>query len=175
MCISIKQDGLIRAQTVYLGLSDNKLSGTISANIDGMTMLRTLYVYSNELTGELRQALSRLLCLRTLLLQHNSFKGSLSAVFQNVSLLKNSEFLDVSNNELLPSELFTLETIQTVAGVANLLSASLSPNICNASNLVTLSLDAQSCRAKLPIPWSSAYVTTSLGNLFHPASGILPT
>jgi hypothetical protein len=140
-----------------------------------MTKLQTLYVYSNKLTGELPQALSRLRYLRTLLLHDNSFKGSLSTVFQNVSLLKNLEFLDVSNNMFtgeLPSELFTVETIQTVAAVANCLSASLPPTICKASNLATLALDgvssAQSCRTKVPLPWSSAYVTTSLGGSVPP-------
>ena len=118
-------------------------TGTIPA-FSNLTNLQYLYLDDNSLSGAVPHSFSNLMSLQTLLLYNNRLT---SFSFDAPSRLSNLMLIDVSNNWLVGSlspSFFLLPNLQNFAASGNCLQGSLPSTICNATNLVTLSLDGLS-------------------------------
>ncbi|PKI76322.1 hypothetical protein CRG98_003244, partial [Punica granatum] len=88
----------------YLDLSDNKLSGPLSAEIGELVSLRGLNLARNSLSGQLPSELSNLTFLEHLDLSGNNFSGTIPK-----NLSQNLSVFNVSDNNLsgdVPEDLF---------------------------------------------------------------------
>jgi hypothetical protein len=91
-----------------MGLSENRLTGTIPASFSALTQVRYLYLTQNQLSGVLPAFLGSFTQLRELRLEANLFTGSIPASLGNLSAL---QLLQLQNNRLtgcIPSSLTAL-------------------------------------------------------------------
>lgn len=76
-----------------LGLFQNRLSGTIPAELGGLAGLVALDLYSNRLSGSIPAELGNLANLSRLHLTHNALSGTVPPSFQQLSELRTFHFL----------------------------------------------------------------------------------
>ncbi len=97
-----------------LTLSENGLSGPIPAELGGLSLIRSLWMFGNNLTGSIPATLGDLSELRMLRLQNNDLTGSIPG---SLGRLSNLTTLDVENNQLsgnIPSEIGQLENLRNL-------------------------------------------------------------
>nr|WP_281233153.1 leucine-rich repeat domain-containing protein [Flavobacterium gelatinilyticum] len=80
--------GTKEGHVVSLSLAGNNLSGTLPAEIAGLTYLETLNLQSNAVEGTIPADLSKLTNLKTLNLQSNKFTGTIPALYAISGLKK---------------------------------------------------------------------------------------
>ena len=96
-----------------LELGDNKLSGTIPAQLGNLTSLEYLWFNNNELSGAIPSQLGNLTSLETLVLNKNRLNGMIPSQLGNLTSL---EILALWGNELsgaIPSQLGNLTSWNT--------------------------------------------------------------
>ena len=151
-------------ETLYL--YQNNLYGSVPIEFGGMSSLYGVYLYENMLSGTLPDTMSNLTDLSSLFLQDNKIQGSLDGVF-NASKQLFVSTIQLGQNKLtgtIPADVFQLP-LRTLVLVSNCLSVAFPSNICNCSELSTLSLDglrtAASCQRDILPMVSTAYLLES--------------
>lgn len=98
---------------VSLSLAANNLSGTLPAELSGLTYLETLNLQSNAIEGSLPSDLGRLANLKTLNLQSNKFQGTLP-VLSGVSGLKKLSIAGNGFKGTIPGHFNDFENIEQI-------------------------------------------------------------
>ena len=131
-----------------------------------------LDVHNNALTGTLPLSLTKLKSLFSLFLQNNMFSGELSPLFDKWARGDNCSLLtvDLSNNLFsgqLPSELFTLPSLISLAAVSCCFEGELPESLCSSSKIQSLILDGLS-------DGKACAHNSFLGNHFSRMRGSIP-
>eukprot|EP01032_Pedospumella_encystans_P008932 gene8932-10550_t len=117
-----------------MGLTDNRLSGTISDHIAQLSQLQTLTLEFNRLAGPLLKSLFSIQALLEVTLNNNGFTGSIPDNIGNLPALDN---LDLSFNLLngtLPESLWNITTLAKLIVSNNELSGTL-PSYVTLNNI----------------------------------------
>lgn len=173
------QFGLLPSINI-IRVNSNQLSGTISTTFNSLSRLVIFHAHNNLLSGSIPLKLLSFRYLRQLFLQQNKFTGSLDEL---VSLPNSSTTLkkiplinfDVSGNELsgtIPSLLFEISSLISVALSVNCFKQSLPSTLCSPSNLEALSLDGLSSAKSCPHQFVIPFTKVSLGNMM---TGSIPS
>ncbi len=137
-------------------LIENKLTGTIPAEIGNITELDTLDLSKNALSGAIPPEMGNLANLRVLYLTMNDLTGSIPV---ELAQLTNLRDLRLSNNPLtgeIPPELGNLNQLQTLFLSNNNLTGTIPDKLGNLTKLTFLSLSGTKVTGPIP---------ASLGNL----------
>ena len=141
-----------------LSLFSNRLSGAIPASLGNLTRLRYLSLYGNQLTGTIPASLGNLSPLGSLMLAHNRLSGTIPASLGNLSRLR---LLNLNDNQLtgtIPATLGNLTELAYLGLDNNQLSGAIPASLGNLSRdrLERLSLYGNQLSGTIP---------ASLGNL----------
>ncbi len=150
--ITTDADGRVTA----LGLARNNLTGTIPAELGGLSNLTSLSLGRNDLTGAIPSQLGNLSNLETLWLGDNQLTGAIPA---ELGSLSNLEYLGIEGNGLtgaIPSELGNLSSLTWLALNGNQLTGALPQSF---TNLTALDDFAFSDNAGLCAPTDAAFQT----------------
>jgi Leucine-rich repeat (LRR) protein len=158
---------------VNMGLDSNFHIGEVPNVFDTLSELVSIQLYDNLFSGSLPSTVSCLSRLELLFLQDNSFSGKITEILDSQQQLKLSN-IQLSSNQLtgtIPDRVFqngrSLNSLTAFSAGKNCIEAVLPRTICNATGLVTLSLDglycASSCRNYiLPQVSQSYYLAKSV-------------
>lgn len=158
---------------VNMGLDSNFHTGEVPNVFDTLSELVSIQLYDNLFTGSLPSTVSNLSRLELLFLQDNSFSGKITEALDSQQQLKLSN-IQLSSNQLtgtIPDRVFqngrSSNALTAFSAGKNCIEAALSRAICNATGLVSLSLDglhcASSCRNYiLPLISRSYYLAKSV-------------
>ena len=126
------------AKLVVLYLDNNKLSGTIPAELGNLASLQWLFLGENELSGTIPAELGDLTNLRLLHLHENKLSGAIPA---ELGRLANLRYLFLHNNELtgsIPSWLGSLPELLELSLWSNELSGPIPPGVAPAQDRAVL-------------------------------------
>ncbi len=140
-----------------LGLSGNKLTGELPADLGRLSKLRELWLSGNGLTGPIPASIGNLTNLERLHLQYNALSGEIPAGLTSLVKLRR---LDLSENQLsgpLPHGLGRLNQLVEISLSSNKLSGDIPADIGNLANLE--SIDAHGNALTGPIPSSFGKLT----------------
>ena len=155
--------GMYSKSMLVLFMQHNRLSNTIPSSIGEYPDLLQFKAHNNRLHGTIPNTFSSCKNLATLTLNNNMLDGTLPN-FINATRL---ETLDLSSNKLtgeIPFNIFKSKVLNTVILSDNCLEESLDEEICEASNLINLSLDgmgtAKVCQQNIfpHIPYFNAFI-----------------
>ena len=144
-----------------LDLEENRLSGTIPAILSSLSEMTHLYLARNNLTGSIPSALGSLSKLRELDLLHNNLTGSIPTALGNLSELRH---LDLMGNDLtgsIPNQLGRLSKLTMLLLGTNSLGGTIPPGISGLSNLSMLRLDYNNLTGSIPAS------LLDIGHLFY--------
>ncbi|ETR73624.1 MAG: leucine-rich repeat-containing protein [Candidatus Magnetoglobus multicellularis str. Araruama] len=133
--ITCESDNVIR-----ISLSNNKLSGTIPAELGQLTLLHDLFLNENQLTGNIPAELAQLSKLQYLFLENNMLTGNIPAAFGQLSDLNS---LWLQNNRLtgnIPKELGQLSNLISLVLSNNQLSGRIPAELAQLPFLIDLNL-----------------------------------
>ena len=150
------------------------LSGTIPAELGGLTHLRRLDLAVNELSGTIPSELGNLVNLETLNLNNNELSGAIPA---ELGGLANLETLDLDTNELsgaIPAELGGLADLQILHLGWNRLSGAIPPELGDPDDLETLNLPGNALSGAIPAELGGLANLTWLGLGANELSGTIP-
>lgn len=102
----------VNGRVMRLHLSDNGLTGEISAELGNLTRLTELWLGDNDLSGEIPSELSRLIRLESLNMGYNRLTGAIPAWLGELFRL---EVLNLSGNQFsgdVPAELGRLSELE---------------------------------------------------------------
>jgi hypothetical protein len=131
------------ANLTYLDLKINQLTGTIPAEIGNIANLEVLNLMLNQLEGGIPSEIGNLTHLTACCLHSNQLTGAIPATLGN---LTNLEELILGNNQLtgsIPPELGNLTGLQLLDLSENLLSGTIPDELTNLTNLEDLYLDIE--------------------------------
>ena len=123
-----------------LSLSDNQLTGSISAELGNLSNLQLLNLGNNQLTGLIPVELGNLGSLQRFYLDNNQLTGSIPVELGN---LGNLQMLNLGDNQLtgsIPVELGNLSNLQRLGLYGNQLTGSIPVELSNLSYLRDLYL-----------------------------------
>ena len=129
-----------RGRVQKLNLTNNRLRGSIPAELGLLTELTNLELSKNQLSGVIPPQLAQLAKLRNLILSHNLLKGAIPASFGQLSQLT---YLFLSFNQLsgpIPSELGQLQFLYALALEANQLNGNIPTGLGLLPKLAYMSL-----------------------------------
>ena len=158
-----------------LRLFDNKLSGSIPAELGNLANLTHLELDRNELTGSVPAELGKLYNLTELRLARNQLSGSIPVELGNLS---NLTFLDLGINELtgsIPTELGNLSNLNHLDLFINKLSGGIPTELGNLSNLSLLDLASNQLNGSIPVELGNLSMLTGLGLNGNHLTGNIPT
>ncbi|MCU0286291.1 MAG: Ig-like domain-containing protein [Acidobacteria bacterium] len=124
-----------------LSLIANNLTGTIPAEIAGLTRLQYLSLDHNYLSGVIPQQITTLTSLRRLVLDDNRLTGNIPP---SIGTLDKLESLGLKNNQLeghLPAELGNLHHLEKLRLAANRLTGPIPTGLKNLSVLANLEIE----------------------------------
>ncbi|KAG2244541.1 hypothetical protein Bca52824_093628 [Brassica carinata] len=117
------------SRLTVLDLSDNSIQGNIPLSLTSLQNLSFLDLSSNSVDGSIPASIGALSKLQRLNLSHNALSSSIPPSLGDISALVD---LDLSFNDLsgsVPSELKELRNLQTLVIAGNRLSGSLPPDL----------------------------------------------
>ncbi len=138
-----------------IGLSSNRLIGTIPASLGNLTNLENIYLDRNQLTGSIPASLGILPKLFALNLSYNQLRGSVPGELG--SLINIREF-NLRVNQLsgsIPSELGLLTNLSFFSLSANQLTGSIPASLGNLTKLAQLQLSDNQLTGCLPTSLSA--------------------
>ena len=133
-----------------LDLSENRLTGSIPAELGSLSNLTLLYLWGNNLSGEIPPELGNLTHLELLSLAENRLTGSIPA---ELGSLSNLTLLYLWGNNLsgeIPPELGNLTHLELLSLAENRLTGSIPVELGSLSNLTELSLWGNSLSGGIP-------------------------
>ena len=131
---------IANGRVFQLALSDNRLSGTIPANLQDLTQLRTLDLAINHLTGPIPAGLGNLSQMDWLRLEGNLLSGPIPSSLGNLSKLQG---LHLGSNQLtgpIPPELSHLKNLEYLRISSNQLTGTISEELATLANLRQIAL-----------------------------------
>jgi Leucine-rich repeat (LRR) protein len=176
----------------YLDLSLNDLSGIIPSELCALSRLASLYLGANRLTGFIPSELSALTALQNLVFTSNRLSGPIPSELGSMTGLS---FLDISGNKLngkannvfwnapnmslanvdisdnlfsghIPSGIFLLPRVESIAMTLNCFSGCLPSIMCEASSVSVLSMDglgaARGCKNQISVPFTGLILGNKL-------------
>ena len=155
-----------------LELGDNKLSGTIPAQLGNLTSLEYLWFNNNELSGAIPSQLGNLTSLETLVLNRNRLNGMIPSQLGNLTSL---EILALWGNELsgaIPSQLGNLTSLEYLVLGNNELSGTIPSQL---GNLTSLDLGGNEFSGAIPSQLGNLASLTSLTLHDNEFSGAIPS
>ncbi|KAL7084150.1 hypothetical protein ACP275_14G207500 [Erythranthe tilingii] len=163
----------------YLDLSDNQLSGQLTAQFGEFKSLETLYLGSNNLSGAIPINIGELSSLESLSLAHNKLTGNLP---ENVGKLFNLKFFNIEFTKLegVVSEIHFvyLTKLKSLYASGNHLTLNVGPNWIPPFEIETLSLSSWDLGegAKIPTWLETQKLTIKRLDLSSTGiSGIVPS
>ena len=151
------------ANLQWLSLNDNQLTGSIPSELGGLSNLERLYLGGNALTGSIPSALGNLTNLEELVLNFARLTGSIPPALGN---LTNLQRLVLSVNRLtgsIPSTLGNLTNLEELWLSRNQLTGSIPSTLGNMTNLQYLVLSDNQLTGSIP---SSLVDLTNLRGLY---------
>ena len=139
-------DGFVTA----LVLVDNRLTGSMPAELGNLASLRELYLNRNQLTGSIPAELGNLSSLQYLELNYNQLSGSIPIALGSLLSL---EAIELTANQLsgnIPLELGNLSSLQRLSIRGNFLEGSIPPQLGKLSQLSILNLDNNRLSGSIP-------------------------
>lgn len=136
----------------FLDLGGNQLTGTIPAELGNLANLNVLTLSDNQLTGAIPAELGNLTALSALFLNNNSLEGAVPATLANLTQLR---FLHVDRNDLedaLP-DLSVLAKLESFFVSDNRLTGTLPPWVGSLGSLNALGFDGNRFTGGLPAAW----------------------
>jgi hypothetical protein len=127
--------------TIYL--YQNRLAGTLPADIGDLTHVTWLFLYSNQLTGSIPAALGNMTNLEMLSLRNNQFTGAIPAELGNLTNLREMSLYSNQLTGSIPPELGDLTGLQLLDLSENLLSGTIPDELTNMTSLLELYLDIE--------------------------------
>jgi len=158
-----------------LNLSYNILSGNIPAELGNLSVLRGLYLRCNILGGNIPAALSSLGSLRHLDLTSNRLIGSIPAALGNLNKL---EYLRLTSNQLngsIPPALGSLHSLQELSLSSNQLSGSIPAELGGLSTLKRLFLYNNQLSGNIPAELGQLSALEDLSLEWNQLSGNIPS
>ena len=131
---------IANGRVFQLSLSDNRLRGTIPANLQDLTRLRSLDLAINHLTGPIPTGLGNLSQMDWLRLEGNLLSGPIPASLGNLSKLRG---LHLGSNQLtgpIPLELAHLESLEYLRISSNQLTGTIAEELATLANLRQIAL-----------------------------------
>jgi Leucine-rich repeat (LRR) protein len=133
----------------YLKLSDCAFVGTIPSTLGALVRLNSLQLQNNHLQGEVPISFAGLSVLMVLRIENNQLTGDLNLLFNTWAQDADSllETIDISNNlfsGLIPSGLFFLPNIKSIAAVSACFAGELPATLCLPPKLEVLILNGLS-------------------------------
>jgi hypothetical protein len=146
-----------------ISLSNNRLNGSIPAELGNLSYMTILYLNKNQLlSGSIPPELGNLSNLRTLALEQGQLSGSIP---KELGKLNHLEWLFLYENQLsgsIPKQLGNLSNLTYFDLNGNRLTGSIPPELGNLSKLVQFLLNGNQLSGDIP---------TSLTNLTNLSSG----
>jgi Leucine-rich repeat (LRR) protein len=176
----------------FLDLSYNDLSGMIPSELSALSRLASLYLQFNRLTGFIPSEIGILTALQNLVVTSNRLSGPIPSVLGSMTGLG---FLDISGNKLngkannvfwnapnmslvnvdisdnlfsghIPSGIFLLPRVESIAMTLNCFSGSLPSTLCEASSVSVFSMDglgaARGCKNQISVPFTGLILGNKL-------------
>ncbi|XP_059441108.1 probable LRR receptor-like serine/threonine-protein kinase At1g56140 isoform X2 [Corylus avellana] len=143
-------------------LSQNYLTGNLSASISNLTRLQYLTLGINALSGELPKELGNLTELKSLSFSSNNFSGSLPSELGNLVNLEQIYIISSGVSGEIPSTFADLRNLQTMWASDTELTGRIPDFIGNWSKLNDLRLQGNSFQGPIPSTFSNL---TSLSQL----------
>ena len=141
-------------RVLWLGLTDNGLTGEIPSELGNLANLEWLYLYYNGLTGEIPPELGNLANLEWLYLDYNGLTGEIPPELGNLASLRQ---LYLGGNGLtgeIPSELGNLANLEVLRLWDNGLTGEIPPELSNLANLEDLWLNDNGLTSVIPPAFS---------------------
>ena len=157
-----------------LTLSNNYLTGTIPAELGSLTNLQSLTLYDNYLTGPIPSELGGLASLQSLTLSDNYLTGSIPPELGGLASLFS---LDLADNYLrgpIPAELGSLTNLEWLNLSWNQLSGPIPTELGSLSNLNSLQLSENQLSGTIPAELGSLTNLEWLGLSGNQLSGTIP-
>ena len=158
-----------------IDLSENRLSGTIPAELGNLPNLGWLWLAANRLSGTIPSELGRLSDLRGLWLFDNRLSGTIPSELGSLSKL---EELALSENRLsgtIPAELGRLSNLGQLHLSNNRLSGAIPAELAGLSNLQELGLSGNQLSGTIPSQLGKLSYLESLYINFNRLSGTIPS
>ena len=137
-------------RVLWLGLTDNGLTGEIPAELGKLANLERLHLYSNRLTGEIPPELGKLANLEELELDANDLTGEIPP---ELGKLANLERLHLYSNRLtgeIPPGLGKLASLEFLWLGFNDLTGEIPPELGDLANLERLHLSLNGLTGEIP-------------------------
>jgi len=157
-----------------LNLSYNILSGSIPAELGGLSTLKGLYLYSNQLNGSIPPALGSLQLLQELSLSSNQLSGSIPAELGGLSTLKSLYLFSNQLSGNIPAELGQLSALTRLSLDNNQLSGSIPAELGQLSALEFLSLSWNQLSGSIPAALGNLHSLQELFLSNNQLSGSIP-
>ncbi len=138
-------------QLQTLNLAGNQLSGTIPVQIEQLTQLKSLYLSTNQLSGTIPTSIGKLTQLITLYLHTNQLNGTIPV---EIGQLTQLQTLYLNNNQLsgtIPAEIGQLTQLQGLYLNNNQLSGTIPTSIGQLTQLVALYLHTNQLSGTIPV------------------------
>ena len=133
-----------------LNLAGNQLTGTIAAQLGSLANLQNLYLDTNQLTGTIPAQLGDLANLQDLYLYNNQLTGAIPAELGGLANLQN---LYLDTNQLtgtIPAQLGDLANLQNLNLAGNQLTGTIAAQLGSLANLQNLYLDTNQLTGTIP-------------------------
>ena len=161
-------------RVILVNLFDNRLSGTIPAELANLTRLQVLDLSRNRLSGEIPPALGNFGSLWMLNLSQNQLSGEIPASLGNLSGL---ETLFLQENELrggIPASLGNLSNLLRMSLSQNFLEGGIPAALGNLSRLAELILVGNNLSGEIPANLGNLSVLKELDLTGNQLSGEIP-
>ena len=133
-----------------LDLRYNSLDGEIPSELGDLSNLRALRLYGNDLSGEMPRELANLTNLEKLMLWSNDLSGTIPAWLDELTKLKRLDLDDNNFTGPIPPELGNLTELEVLWLASNNLAGPIPPELGNLKKLKFLALFDSSLTGPIP-------------------------
>ncbi|MXY21678.1 MAG: hypothetical protein F4Y49_10140 [Dehalococcoidia bacterium] len=133
-----------------LDLRYNSLDGQIPSELGDLSNLRALRLYGNDLSGEMPRELANLTNLEKLMLWSNDLSGTIPAWLDELTKLKRLDLDDNNFTGPIPPELGNLTELEVLWLASNNLAGPIPPELGNLKKLKFLALFDSSLTGPIP-------------------------
>ncbi|CAL5414784.1 unnamed protein product [Camellia sinensis] len=172
---SIPQQMELLSSLNELGLYTNNLTGSIPSSIGNLGNLTILYLYDNQLSGSIPPEIGMLRSLVDLELSMNNLTGSIPASIGNLGNLTTLHLFDNQLSGSIPQEVGMLRSLVGLELEMNNLTGSIPASIGNLGMLTTLFLNRNMLSGLIPSTIGNLTKLNTLDLSLNPLSGSIPS